>query len=59
MQNYILELFIAFKMAYYCYFSLGGNIDCPAFHPKKFYNIDYWYFWWTRLKSGLKLQKPS
>ena len=34
--NYLLHL----KMAYYCCFSLGGNLD---FLQKKFYNIDYWF----------------
>ena len=36
-----LKLFIAFKMAYYCCFSFGGNIDFPEFLQKKFYNINY------------------
>ena len=40
-QNYSLKLFVAFKMAYYCCFSLGGNLDFPDFLQKKFYNIDY------------------
>ena len=40
-QNYTLELCIAFKMAYSCCFSLGGNLDFPEFLQKKFYNINY------------------
>ena len=39
-QNYTLELCIAFKMAYSCCFSLGGNLDFPDFLQKKFYNIE-------------------
>ena len=35
------KLLIAFKMAYSCYFSLGGNLDFQEFPPKKFYNINY------------------
>ena len=30
-QNYTRELLIAFKMAYYCCFSLGENLDFPEF----------------------------
>ena len=41
-QIYALKLFIAFKMAKYGSFSLGGNIDFPEFLQKKFYNINYW-----------------
>ena len=37
-----LELFIALKMAYSCYFGLRGNLDFPDFLQKKFYNINYW-----------------
>ena len=37
-----LKLFIAFKMAYSCCFSLGGNLDFLDFLQKKFYNINYW-----------------
>ena len=40
-QIYTLKLFIAFKMAYSCCFSLGGNLDFPEFLQKKFYNIYY------------------
>ena len=41
-QNYTPKLFIAFKMAaYYCHFSLGGNLDFLDFLQKKFYNINY------------------
>ena len=40
-QNYTLKLFVAFKMAYSCCFSLGGNLDFLDFLQKKFYNIDY------------------
>ena len=39
-QNYTLELFIAFKMAYSCCFSLGGNLDFIYF---LFYNINSRY----------------
>ena len=28
-------------MAYYCCFSLGGNLDFPDFLQKKFYIIDW------------------
>ena len=38
-----LKLFIAFKMAYSCYSSLGGNLDFPDLLQKKIYSIDYWY----------------
>ena len=40
MQIYSLKLFIAFKMAYSCCFSFGGNLDFPEFLQKKFYNIN-------------------
>ena len=33
--------FIAFKMAFSCCFSLGGNLDFPGFLQKFFYNINY------------------
>ena len=36
-----LKLFIAFKMAQSCCFSLGGNLDFPEYLQKKFYNINY------------------
>ena len=42
-QNYTLELFVAFKMAYSCCFSLWGNLDFPDFLQKKFYNINCRY----------------
>ena len=35
-QIYTLKLFIAFKMAYSCCFSLGGNLDFPEFLQKRF-----------------------
>ena len=35
-QIYTLKLFIAFKMAYSCCFSLGGNIDFPEILQKSF-----------------------
>ena len=38
-QNYALKLFITFKMAYYCCFSLGGNLDFPDFLQKKFITL--------------------
>ena len=41
-QIYTIILFIAFKMAYSCCFSLGGNLDFPEFLKKKFYKINYW-----------------
>ena len=31
-----LKLLIAFKMAYYCCFSFGGNLDFPEFLQKSF-----------------------
>ena len=40
-QIYTLKLFIVFKTAYSCCFSLGGNLDFPEFLQKKFYNINY------------------
>ena len=40
-QNYMLELFIALEMVYYCCFSLGVNLDFLDFLQKKFYNINY------------------
>ena len=40
-QNYSLNFFITFKMAYSCCFSLVGNLDFSWFPPKKFHNIDY------------------
>ena len=41
-QNLTLKLFIAFKMAYSCCFSLGVNLDFPEILQKRFYNINYW-----------------
>ena len=41
-QNYTLELFVAFKMAYSCSFGFRGNLDFPDFLQKKFYNINNW-----------------
>ena len=38
-HNYTLKLFIAFTLAYFCCFSLRGNLD---FLQKKFCNIIYW-----------------
>ena len=35
-QNYTLKLFVAFKMAYSCCFSLEGNLDFPEFLQKSF-----------------------
>ena len=40
-QIYTIKLFIAFKMAYSCCFSLEGNLDFPEFLQKKLYNINY------------------
>ena len=36
-----IKLFIAFKIAYSCCFSLEGNLDFPESYQKKFYNINY------------------
>ena len=47
-QIYTLKLFIVFKTAYSCCFSLGGNLDFPEFLQKKFNNINYCcehYYW--------------
>ena len=41
-QNYTLELLIALKMVYSCFFGLRGNLDFPDFLQKKFYNINPW-----------------
>ena len=35
-QNFTFELFIAFKITYYCCFSSGGNLDFPEFLQKSF-----------------------
>ena len=35
-QSYTLKLFIAFKMAYFCCFSLGGYLDFLEFLQKSF-----------------------
>ena len=34
-QFYSLKLFIDFKMAYSCCFSIGGNLDSPKFLQTK------------------------
>ena len=34
-QNYTIKLFVAFKMAYSCCFSLEGNLDFPEFLQTK------------------------
>ena len=39
MQNYSLKLFITFKMAYSCFFSLRGNLDFPDFLQKSFITL--------------------
>ena len=39
-EKYTLEMFIAFQMAYFCCFSLGGNLF-QNFYQKKFYSINY------------------
>ena len=44
-QIYTLKLLIAFKMAYSCCFSFGGNLDFPEFLKKKFYNINFRLDW--------------
>ena len=41
MQIYTVKLFIAFKMVYFCCFSIGQNLDFTEFLRKKFYNINY------------------
>ena len=41
-QIYTQKLLIAFKMACYCCFSFGGNLDFPEFLQKNIYNINYW-----------------
>ena len=38
-QGYTLKLLIAFKMAYSCCFSFGGNVDFPEFRQKKFITL--------------------
>ena len=50
-QNYTPKLFIAFKMAYYCHFSLGGNLDFLDFLQKKFYNIYYCCIMYGKFKN--------
>ena len=40
-QIYTQKLLIAFKMACYCCFSFGGNLDFPEFLQKNIYNINY------------------
>ena len=40
-QIHTVKVLIAFKMAYLCCFSLGGNLDFPEFLQKKFYDINY------------------
>ena len=35
----ILKQFIAFQMAYFCCFNLGGNLDFPDLLQRKFYEI--------------------
>ena len=41
-QNYTLKLFIAFKMAFTCYFSWNRvKARFSRFPPKMFFNIDY------------------
>ena len=35
-QIYTQKLLIAFKMACYCCFSFGGNLDFPEFLQKRF-----------------------
>ena len=51
-QIFTLKLFIAFKMAYSCCFSFGGNLDFPEFLQKNIYNINYW-------KSGITIKKRA
>ena len=42
-QNYSQNQFTAFKIAYSCMFSLGGNLDFLDFLQKMFYHINYWW----------------
>ena len=39
-KNFTQKLLIAFKMAYSCCFTFGGNLDFPEFLQKLFYNIN-------------------
>ena len=41
-QNYTLKLFFAFKMAYFCWFSLWGKSIFSRFPPKKVLKIIFW-----------------
>ena len=42
MQNFTLEMFVAFRMAYSCSFGKRGNLEFPNFLQNKFYNINNW-----------------
>ena len=54
-QNYTLTMFITFKMAYSCCFSLGENLDFPDFFQKSLITstTDYDFqkpIFWHRIK---------
>ena len=40
-KNYAPKMFIAFKMAYFCSFTSGGNLVFLDFRHKKIYSIDH------------------
>ena len=52
--TYSQKLLIAFKMACYCCFSFGGNLDFPEFLQKKIFNINYWPHFLFFLSSSQK-----
>ena len=58
-QNYTLKVFVAFKTANSCCFTLRGNLNFPDFLQKKFYNINsrdhYAYF----LRKSVTVQLGS
>ena len=47
-----LKLFIAFKMAYSCCFSFGGNLDFPEFLQKSFMTSTTGQWLWHSFQSG-------
>ena len=40
-QKFTLKLFIIYKMAYSCYFSLLGNLKNASVASQKLHNIDH------------------